>query len=306
MSNEKPHQTSSPPDELGSSVEKEANSPEDIVERHASFQNSALSTAHEASDFSYEPRNTTLDQWGLNKQTNSMLKHFQEHKLPLTSSKSSIIWKDFSVRGAGASVTYQQTVGQILRSPFTAIQNLRLRRKPQERVILQGLEGVLREGEMLLVLGRPGSGCSTLLKSLCGLTDEYLGWQGDVRYNGIGVETFKRRFRGDAIYVPEGKKVYFHKQNPCSCCAADVHFPHLKVGDTLKFTSETKTPRLRPEGESKEDFVTSKTNLWAAFFGLRHALNTKVGNEFVRGISGGERRRVSLGEAVGLRLWKYL
>src|ERR1700744_6704413 len=34
-----------------------------------------------------------------------------------------------------------------------------------------------------------------------------------------------------------------------------------------------------------------------AIFGLSHTLNTKVGNDFVRGVSGGERKRVSIAEA---------
>lgn len=37
--------------------------------------------------------------------------------------------------------------------------------------ILKGLEGVLESGQMLLVLGKPGSGCSTFLKVIAGHTD---------------------------------------------------------------------------------------------------------------------------------------
>ena len=33
-----------------------------------------------------------------------------------------------------------------------------------------------------------------------------------------------------------------------------------------------------------------------AVFGLTHTFNTKVGNDFVRGVSGGERKRVSIAE----------
>lgn len=33
-----------------------------------------------------------------------------------------------------------------------------------------------------------------------------------------------------------------------------------------------------------------------AVFGLSHTNNTKVGNDFVRGVSGGERKRVSIAE----------
>lgn len=34
-----------------------------------------------------------------------------------------------------------------------------------------------------------------------------------------------------------------------------------------------------------------------AMFGLGHTVNTKVGNDFVRGVSGGERKRVTIAEA---------
>ena len=78
----------------------------------------------------------------------------------------------------------------------------------------------------------------------------------------------------------------------------DIHFPHLLVGDTLDFASETKTPRVRVQGESRKDFVKSRTDLWTTSLGLRHTLLTKVGSEYVRGISGGERKRVSLSETV--------
>jgi ABC-type uncharacterized transport system fused permease/ATPase subunit len=37
--------------------------------------------------------------------------------------------------------------------------------------ILKGLDGALCSGELLLVLGKPGSGCSTFLKTLAGHTD---------------------------------------------------------------------------------------------------------------------------------------
>lgn len=46
-----------------------------------------------------------------------------------------------------------------------------LSRRPAPKVqILRDLEGVVRPGEMLLVLGRPGSGCSTFLKTIAGDT----------------------------------------------------------------------------------------------------------------------------------------
>lgn len=34
-----------------------------------------------------------------------------------------------------------------------------------------------------------------------------------------------------------------------------------------------------------------------AAFGIAHTINTRVGNDFIRGVSGGERKRVSIAEA---------
>jgi ATP-binding cassette subfamily G (WHITE) protein 2 (PDR) len=209
MAGERPNQTCSSPDEPATPVENEAKSTENIKESDQSSKTPALSTGKEFSGLSYDPRDTTSDQWAFGKHLHAIIKDLQEQGLPPMSSRSSVIWKDVLVRGAGAGITYQQSVGQILRGPVTAIQTLTLHSKKPERIILHNVEGVLREGEMLLILGRPGSGCSTFLKTLCGLTDEYLGWQGDIRYNGVDVETFKKRFRGDVLYTPEGRKCIF-------------------------------------------------------------------------------------------------
>lgn len=209
MAGEKPNLTRSSPKEPGTHVENEAKSTENIGESDQSSQTTALTTGKEFSGLVYDPRDTNSDHWAFDKHLHAIIKDLQEQGLPPMSSRSSVIWKDIIVRGAGAGITYQQSVGQILRGPVTAIQNLTLHSQKPERIILHDVEGVLREGEMLLILGRPGSGCSTFLKTLCGLTDEYLGWQGDVRYNGVDVETFKKRFRGDALYMPEGRKGIF-------------------------------------------------------------------------------------------------
>ena len=78
----------------------------------------------------------------------------------------------------------------------------------------------------------------------------------------------------------------------------DIHFPHLLVGDTLDFASETKTPWKNNTGEPRASVIRSMTTLYTKLLGLQHTLQTKVGNEYVHGISGGERKRVSLAEAV--------
>jgi ABC-type multidrug transport system ATPase subunit len=61
-----------------------------------------------------------------------------------------------------------------------------LRLRPAEKVgVLNDLTGLIRSGEMLLVLGRPGSGCSTLLKALAGDTHSFtLEPEAAINYQG--------------------------------------------------------------------------------------------------------------------------
>jgi ATP-binding cassette subfamily G (WHITE) protein 2 (PDR) len=205
MSGEKTQQSSKSSDGPYSVAEAEV----DLSMGHSKNQETCakkpgLTTRPDFSSLGYDPQDTKLDMWTLEKHLHAIVNDLSKHNLPPMSSRSSVIWRDLLVRGAGAGVTYQQTVGEILRGPVTGIQRLTLKAKPPERVILHNIEGLVREGEMLLVLGRPGSGCSTLLKSLCGLTDEYLGWQGEVRYNGVDVDIIKTWFRGDVVYTSEG------------------------------------------------------------------------------------------------------
>jgi ABC-type multidrug transport system fused ATPase/permease subunit len=120
-------------------------------------------------------------------------------------SKTSLLFENLEVFGLGAGATYQNTVGTGLQTPITALKKLMRYVKNPEKTILHGIDGVVREGQMLLVLGRPGSGCTTLLKSLAGFTEEYHRWNGSVRYNGVDISIVKERFRGDIAYNPEGK-----------------------------------------------------------------------------------------------------
>lgn len=86
--------------------------------------------------------------------------------------------------------------------------------------ILQGHNGVLRPGEMLLVLGRPGSGCTTLLRALAASLPPGLGLGegSEVSYGGFGPEEIRRKLRGEVVYSGED----------------DLHYAHLSVKQTLR------------------------------------------------------------------------
>lgn len=85
--------------------------------------------------------------------------------------KSGFVFKELRVTGTGSSLQYQQTVSSVMTAPLRVG---KLFQKGKERVILKQFEGVVKTGELLVVLGRPGSGCSTLLKTLMGETYGYV------------------------------------------------------------------------------------------------------------------------------------
>ncbi|KAM4063501.1 ABC-2 type transporter [Hirsutella rhossiliensis] len=200
----------------------------------------------------------------------------------LTERRTSVAFRKLDVFGSGSALQLQQTVGSVLAAPLRMGEFFSFGKK-EPKQILRNFEGFLASGELLVVLGRPGSGCSTLLKTLCGeLEGLELGQQSSVHYNGIPQRQMQREFKGEAVYNQE----------------VDKHFPHLTVGQTLEFAASARTPSHRIQGMSRQEFCRYIARVVMASFGLSHTYNTKVGNDFVRGVSGGERKRVSIAEMV--------
>ena len=60
---------------------------------------------------------------------------------------------------------------------------------------------------------------------------------------------------------------------------------------------KARVPRNRPQGITRQQYVDHFRDVAIALFGLSHTVHTRVGNEYIRGVSGGERKRVSIAEA---------
>ncbi|KAL2067593.1 hypothetical protein VTL71DRAFT_2018 [Oculimacula yallundae] len=191
-------------------------------------------------------------------------------------------YKDLHVYGFGSETDYQKSVGNVIFEVIGAVKKLIGSEKPRKIDILQNLDGVVHAGEMLVVLGPPGSGCSTFLKTVAGETNGFfIDEKSSINYQGITPAQMHKDFRGEAIYTAE----------------VDVHFPMLTVGQTLEFAAIARAPRHIPGGISREDFAKYLRDVIMAVFGISHTINTRVGNDFLRGVSGGERKRVSIAEA---------
>lgn len=85
------------------------------------------------------------------------------------------------------------------------------------------------------------------------------------------------------------------------CPEDDVHFPTMTVGETLSFAAKTRTPQNRIDGHSREEYNQMTTDIVTTVFGLRHVRDTLVGDAAIRGVSGGEKKRVSISEALATR-----
>ena len=193
--------------------------------------------------------------------------------------RAGFTFKDLTVSGTGAALQLQQNVGSTFMIPFRFRETF-LAHAPEKR-ILNKFNGTVHSGEMLVVLGRPGSGCTTFLKSICGeLNGLDISKESVIHYNGIEQAVFTKELRGEIVYNSENEK----------------HFPHLTVVQTLNFAAAARTPQKRVQGIARDLFAGHIAEVMMNIFGLSHTRNTKVGNDFVRGVSGGERKRVSIAE----------
>lgn len=199
-----------------------------------------------------------------------------------------LVFKDLTVKGLGLGAALQPTLGDLFLNLPRAISGLlgknKVSHKAPVRTIVNKFTGCVRPGEMLLVLGKPGSGCSTFLKVLANQRYGYESIEGAVTYGGTDSETMGKRYRGEVVYNPED----------------DLHYATLSVKSTFDFALKTRTPgkNSRNEGESRKDYRQEFRKVVAKLFWIEHTLGTKVGDEFVRGVSGGEKKRVSIAEAM--------
>ncbi|KAL4934312.1 pleiotropic drug resistance family ABC transporter [Aspergillus undulatus] len=197
------------------------------------------------------------------------------------SRQAGVSFRNLSIHGYGSPTDYQKDVFNSVLQVGGLVRSIMGSGK-QKIEILRNFDGLVKSGEMLVVLGRPGSGCSTFLKTIAGeMNGIYMDKASELNYQGIPAKQMRKQFRGEAIYTAE----------------TDVHFPQLSVGDTLKFAALARCPRNRLPGVSREQYAEHMRDVVMAMLGLSHTINTRVGNDFVRGVSGGERKRVSIAEA---------
>ena len=215
--------------------------------------------------------------------------HFEKHTDAGGSAKKvGVVFKALTVKGVGSTTNYTKTLPDAILGTFGPdlyrlisrfIPALSFNKHRQTRTLINEYTGIVRDGEMMLVLGRPGSGCTTFLKAIANKRDGYASITGDVSYGSIPAKEQNANYKGEVNYNPED----------------DQHFPSLNVWQTLKFSLLNKTKR------SEVGEMNVIINALMRMFGISHTAKTLVGNEMVPGVSGGERKRVSIAETLATK-----
>ncbi|VAI90449.1 unnamed protein product [Triticum turgidum subsp. durum] len=170
--------------------------------------------------------------------------------------------------------------------------------------ILHDVNGIIKPKRMTLLLGPPGSGKTTLLLALAGKLDSDLKVSGKVTYNGHGMNEF----------VAQRSAAYISQH--------DLHIAEMTVRETLAFSARCqgigsrydmltelsrreKAANIKPDPDldvyMKAISVGGQdTNIITDYIlkilGLDICADTMVGDDMLRGISGGQRKRVTTGE----------
>ncbi|KAL2968076.1 hypothetical protein AAZX31_15G011500 [Glycine max] len=177
--------------------------------------------------------------------------------------------------------------------------------KKKHVTILKDVSGIVKPCRMTLLLGPPSSGKTTLLLALAGKLDPDLKVSGRVTYNGHGMNEF----------VPQRTAAYISQD--------DVHIGEMTVRETLAFSARCQGVGSRYDmlsELSRREIVTDikpdpnidiymkaiasegqeanqmMTEYVLKILGLEMCADIVVGDEMLRGISGGQRKRVTTGE----------
>ncbi|XP_025979065.2 ATP-binding cassette sub-family G member 5 [Dromaius novaehollandiae] len=148
--------------------------------------------------------------------------------------------------------------------------NVPLYRKKWTRQILKDVSFHIESGQIMGILGNSGSGKTTLLDAVSGRLEHKDNFFGEVYVNGRQLK--KEQFKDCFSYVPQN----------------DTLLNFLTVQESLTYTA------LLARQKCSSNFIKKKVDAVLAELSLSHIADKIIGSRTFVGISGGERRRVSI------------
>ncbi|KAJ1847511.1 hypothetical protein LPJ57_008777, partial [Coemansia sp. RSA 486] len=150
--------------------------------------------------------------------------------------------------------------------------NYDVKTKQGTRRLLHDISGTIYPGELIAIMGSSGAGKTTLLNVLSGRVQGGRLY-GDIKFNGAKREPHK--FKRMLAYVEQD----------------DLMFPQLTVNETLTASAGLRLPDEKYTKSDKQERVDTVMR----DLRLSHVKDTRIGGYGARGVSGGERKRVSIG-----------
>ncbi|OIT36974.1 pleiotropic drug resistance protein 1 [Nicotiana attenuata] len=204
--------------------------------------------------------------------------------------------------GSRALPTFINFMTNFLETMLTSLHILPNQKR--KLTILNDVSGIIKPCRMTLLLGPPGSGKTTLLLALAGKLDPSLKVTGKVTYNGHEMNEF----------VPQRTAAYISQH--------DLHIGEMTVRETLEFSARCqgvgsrydmlvelsrreKAAKIKPDPDidifmkvaaTERQEANVVTDYVLKLLGLDICADTMVGDEMIRGISGGQKKRVTTGE----------
>ncbi|XP_047264907.1 pleiotropic drug resistance protein 1 [Capsicum annuum] len=206
--------------------------------------------------------------------------------------------------GSRSLPTFTNFISNFIEDLLDKIHILPTKKRPV--TILKDVNGIVKPCRLTLLLGPPGSGKTTLLLALAGRLDSDLRVTGKVTYNGHELNEF----------VPERTAAYISQH--------DLHIGEMTVRETLEFSARCqgvgsryemlaelsrreKAANIKPDVDIdmfmkavSTDGQEAKviTDYVLKILGLDICADTMVGDQMIRGISGGQKKRVTTGEMI--------
>ena len=181
----------------------------------------------------------------------------------------------------------ETAIPSIDKSFMDLVNRLTCRRPPPVPLhVFDECTGFIPHGQMTLLLAPPGAGKSQFLKAIAGRLRKDKRVTGDLWYNGLTAD--------------EQLKAGVYVEKLCALVAqGDVHMANLTVRETLKFAldSSVADPSLLDSADPRLlAWHKRKVDLLLSVLGMHECADTIAGNAVIRGISGGQKKRLTIGE----------